>query len=186
MKKGFTLIEVIIVLGATSLMLAGILSITLLTERAIRGSYDRGEIAQNARIALERLSRDIRQAETLVTSIPANDDDPANPPPSQLEFQDGNDPDALNYIRYYLSGANLQRELSYYSFPSDPTVRVEYNATDGGGNPPVKTVTEDELAAEYASSLEFYGATLITVDMTLDKNDADLTVTTTLYARNLP
>lgn len=185
-RKGLSLLEVVIILGVTAIMLTAIFSITLVTQRSIRSAADKGEIAQNARIALERFSRDIRQAEVLVTSIPANDDDPGSPPPAELEFQDGNNPDALSYIRYYLSGTNLQRELSYYSFPSDPGTRVEYNATDGSGNPPVKTVTEDVLAAEYVSSLEFYGATLITVDMTFDKNNADLTATTTLYARNLP
>ncbi|MBI4135340.1 hypothetical protein HY477_01235 [Candidatus Uhrbacteria bacterium] len=184
-NKGFTLLEVLISLGGGILVLFAVLNIFSLSREALRVGGQRAELTQNARIALERIARDLRQAETLVSALPETDSDPENPPPSEIEFYDGHDPDALTYIRYHLVDGTLLRELSYYAFPSDPNVRVYHNTLDQFGNLPDKTVTEDLTVAELVLNLEFFGEENITILITVAQSDISITVPTTIFARNL-
>ncbi len=166
-------------------MLFAVLNIFSLSREALRVGGQRAELTQNARIALERIARDLRQAETLVSALPETDSDPENPPPSEIEFYDGHDPDALTYIRYHLVDVTLLREVSYYAFPSDPNVRVYHNTLDQFGNLPDKTVTEDLTVAELVLNLEFFGEENITILITVAQSDISITVPTTIFARNL-
>lgn len=180
-KRGFTLIELIVGLAGGLLIFVGLLNIFTISQRALAKGNDIAEVAQNGRITLERLSRELRQAEELVTNIPEDSENPA----SQVEFQDGHNPTELTYIRYYINNNALHRELSYYSLSTSPGVRVHFRAIDENGNPATKTVTEDEIIAEYIQSVGIWGTNLIQILVTLQKNTVTTVMSTSLYGRNL-
>lgn len=182
---GFTLIEILTGLAAGVLIILAVLQIFSISRTAVRGGNNSAEAVQNARVALERMSRDLRQAEELVTTLPATDSEPDAPPPSEIEFQDGHDPDALTYIRYYLDGTDLHREQSYYAFPANPSVRVLHNIRNEFGQLPERAALDDQLIAEGVSALQFWGEELIGVRITTARGDAELTTSTGILGRNL-
>lgn len=185
MRKGFTLIELLIALAGGVLVFSGILYLFSITrDTALQGSI-RAELIQNNRIALERIARDLRQAEELVTSLPDSDSNPERRPANELEFQDGHDPETLTYIRYYLDGQYLHRETSFYSFDSYPNTRVEFNSWDEWGRPPTKRDLDDQIVAEGFANIEFFGEGLITTRTTLQNENVIMIVPTTIFARNL-
>lgn len=186
MRRGLTLIELLISIAGGALILAALLNIFLISREALDRGGPRQELVQNARIALERIARDLRQAEELVTALPPDDSDPLNPPPSELEFQDGHDSGSLTYIRFHLTGQYLYRELAYYAFDSNPGVRVRFDAQDLFGNPPAKNVIADEIIAEYLTGLDFFGERVITVQESLTYGDVNLNLETAVFGRNLP
>ena len=122
-RSGFTLIEVVITLAVGVLILTGILGVFLITRQTLTRNSGRAEIVQNGRIALERLSRDLRQAEEIAGVIPEAQGEAL----SALEFQDGHDASALTYLRYHFENESLYLEHSYYALTSDPTVQVRYH-----------------------------------------------------------
>ena len=186
MKRAFTLIELIVALAGGVLILAAILQLFSQARQTLDQGGRRAEAVQNGRIALEEISRDLRQAEVMVSSLPETDTDPQRPPPSELEFQDGHDAQTLTYIRYYLLNGTLNRELSYYSFPADPDVRVTFDRIDEFGDPPDRTVLEDEIVAEQFLSLEFWGENPISIRAALGQETHPVSILTTLFGRNLP
>ncbi len=184
-SDGFTLIELLVSLAGGILVLFAILNIFSFSREALRVGGTRAELIQNTRIALERIARDLRQAETLVYPLPEDDNDPQNPPLSEIEFHDGHDSDALLYIRYHLENETLLRESSYYSFPADPNLHVSHDAVDEFGTSPVKTILDDALVAEHVDLIEFFGEENITTRITVSENTITLTTPTTIFARNL-
>lgn len=87
--KGFTLTEILVAISVFLLIVVIIYSVQAFSQSA----YQRGEIAteifQNGRVILEKMSREIRQAKDIVTSLPEIPDDPDFPPPAEILFQDG-------------------------------------------------------------------------------------------------
>lgn len=184
--SGFTLIELLIALSVGLVMLMAVFNLTLLARKAVALSVGRGELTQNGRLALERMARDLRQAQMLVTRLPASAALTGFPPPAQLEFQDGHDPASLTYLRYHLLGNALYRESSYYSFSSAPGARVPFNIRDAQSNFPIKTVLEDAVIADSFQSLQFFGVKLITVRADLLFGTIRAHLETAILARNLP
>jgi hypothetical protein len=68
-EKALTLIEVLITVFITVAIVSGVLSLYTMHFRAYQESEEIGEIVQNGRVILERLSREIRQAEDIVFYI---------------------------------------------------------------------------------------------------------------------
>ena len=66
------------------------------------------------------------------------------------------------YIRYYLDGQSLKREIKSYYFGSDPNIEtyVRWNVVDAGGNPANSLVFEDELTGEYIDELKIWSPSL--------------------------
>ncbi len=69
-QKGFTLTEIIIVVAIFSLIIVTVFSIYILNQQAYIEGEIKGEIIQNGRVILERMSREIRQARGIVTQLP--------------------------------------------------------------------------------------------------------------------
>lgn len=182
--RGFTLIELVAGVAASLIILLGVLHILSLTRVALNSGGDRAEAVQNARIALERITRDLRQAEELVTNLPDTADDPLLPPPTEIEFHDGHDPETLTYLRYHLIDGLLYREESYYAFPSAPELRVVYNVRDEDGNAPVKTVVQDLAVAEGVSVLSFWGDENIHINLEVRRGEARVISNTSIFGRN--
>ncbi|OGL64744.1 hypothetical protein A3B21_02540 [Candidatus Uhrbacteria bacterium RIFCSPLOWO2_01_FULL_47_24] len=172
---GFTIIEVFISVAAATLIFAALLNIVLISQKTFTRLSDRAEIVQNGRVALERISRELRQADALVTTLPS----------FEIKFQDGHEPLTLNYIRYYLQDGALYRELSYYSFPNAPSVHVRAADTDPDGNPPQINILDNEIMAEYITTMQFSETPIITIELTLIKGAVTSSIETAIYARNV-
>ena len=152
-------------------------SIFTLAQRSYNRSVNKNELIQNVRVCLDRLSRELRQANQLITDI--------STPTSTIIFQDGHDLDNITYIEYYLDNTDFNRAHGHYYFDAEPDTYVYYNSVDAFGNPPNATTTEDRVIGEYFSSLTFSGAEgLVDIDMALVKNNIPFNINTKIYIRD--
>jgi len=184
-NKAFTLLEILIAITISVTMLSVILSIYSLTMRSIGYSQDRGELSQNSRIIIERLTRDIRQARDIATILPEDKDDLLIEPPNELEIKDGHKTEVFQYIKYYLSSTNLHRQIRQYYFADEPESLVPFDAEDDFSNPPLINIIEDELVGQYIRNIIFYGTNLITTEIDLEKGSNSHSTKNILFGRNL-
>jgi len=90
--KAFSLVEMLVSITILALISGAIYSTFVINQRSFQLGQEREEIIQNGRVILERLSRELRQARELVTSLPDTSDIENFPPPSEIFFQDGHLP----------------------------------------------------------------------------------------------
>jgi len=184
-NRGFTLIEILVAIAAGTTIILALYGIYVFTSKLHRKNVNQEELAQNARIALERMSRDIRQAEKVTTTLPPTDTDLLNPAPSNIQFQDGHYTTKIRYIKYYLSGTDLKRQVLHYSFSASPTTWVEYNTRDNFNNLPTETIDEDLVKADKISVLKFYGSPSINIKITTTNTENSFNFSTVIYGRNI-
>lgn len=182
---GFTLLEIIVSLSLFTIIIILVSDIYLVTQRAYNKNAAIAELTQNARVSLDRISRELRQSSSIITTLPATDTDPNNPPPGQIFFQDGHDNSQITYLEYYLDGANLMRQHKAYYFNAEPSVYVTYNSVDQGGSPPHETILDNQVVGEYFTNLKFWGLSgLANVSLSLTKSQNNFFITTSIYLRN--
>lgn len=182
--NGFTLLEIIVSLSLFTIIIILVSDIYLITQRAYNKNSDAAELAQNARVSLDRISRELRQSASLITALPATDADPNNPPAYQIFFQDGHDVSQITYLRYYLDGANLMREHKAFYFIQEPSIYVTYNSLDQGGSPPLEII-DNRIVGEYFTELKFWGVGgLINIYLKLAKNQNNFAIQTSVFSRN--
>ncbi|MFA5029255.1 MAG: prepilin-type N-terminal cleavage/methylation domain-containing protein [Patescibacteria group bacterium] len=184
MKKGFTLIEVIISIAIAALLFTMVTSIYSLSQETYNHNDTKAEITQNGRVILDRLIREIRQTPEIVTEIPETNGDPDSLP-EEIMFQDGHDTSNISYIRYYLENSDIKRQSIVYSFPEDPDIYVYWHATSQSGQAPEMNILEDKIIGEYVSDIEFWGDKLINVNLYLSKDNQSEIIFTSVYGRNL-
>lgn len=184
-RSGFTLIEIVVAMAIASLILLALGSIFVLMSKSHRINTNQEELVQNARISLERISRDLRQTNKIVTSLPPNNSDPFNPPSTRIKFHDGHYTTKIRYITYYLLGTNLQRQVSHYAFSSSPTSWVTYDSKDSFDSPPVETIDEDLVKADKIDSLLFYGNNVVNIDISATDGNSSFKFETQVLGRNL-
>ena len=178
--SGFTLIETIAVIGLLTTVLLAIGSVMILSQRLYTYGSDQGELIQNVRVCIDRLSRELRQAAFVVSDLSSS-----STPATELFFQDGHDTSRITYIRYYLDGSTLMREYKAYYFASDPATYVYYDDSDLSGNPPQESVLEDRVVGEYFDFLAYWAEDgLVTVAAALGKGQVSLSLDTKVYIRN--
>ncbi len=184
-QSGFTVFEIAVSIALFTIIILLTGSIYTISQKAYnKGSYN-NELAQNARVSLDRLSREMRQAVEIVTTLPPTDSDPENPPVNEIFFQDGHEPNEIKYLRYYLSNGNLKRSVVVYYFDVEPGTYVLYNSVDGEGDPPNELVIEDRIVGEYFSTLEFWGEDGLTyIRILLEKKEENLNIRTSIFSRN--
>ena len=154
---GFTLMESIVAISLfLSVILISSVFISMANRSYLAGS-ESGEIVQNARVAMDRITREIRQSVQIVTVLPPASDDPGNPPKNEIFFQDGHEINEFKYIKYYLSGDDLIREVIAYSFDIDPSVYVPHNSVDEFNSPPTEHILESRVVSEYLVNVDFWG-----------------------------
>lgn len=179
--KGFTIIEVLVASTVGILILIITYTSFVTGQKLYRRSVLNSELSQNGRIALDRMGREIRQTNQLVTVLSETAPDPAQ---SEIKFEDGHT-DTIQYIRYYLLGNEIKREQSHYYFASDPNSWVDYSAVDGEGQPANFTIDVDQSIAQNISVLNFYGAKDINIDLTVSRDGKQIQFRTKDFARNL-
>lgn len=182
---GFTLLEIIVSLSLFVIIIILVNSIFITSQRSYNKNSNQAELSQNVRVSLDRMSRELRQATNIITTLPATKTDPLNPPAEQIFFQDGHDTSRLTYLRYYLNGTNLMRENKAYYFDADPLTYVAYNSLDQGGSPPSFSILEARVIGEYFNGLKFWGTGgVINLELNLQKNQNSLNLETAIYGRN--
>jgi type II secretory pathway pseudopilin PulG len=187
LSSGFTLVEIAIAIAIAIIIISAAYASFTIGEKASRKSLQKAELAQNGRISLDRISREIRQTTEIVTLLPSNKDDPSNPPPSEIMFEDGHTA-ITQYITYYKDGANLKRKITHFYFGDTDPPPLEWavqGAKDADGNPPSEKVDEDEIVAEYINQLQFYGERIVNIDLTVQKNEEAIDFKTSAFGRNL-
>jgi len=180
-KSGITIIEVMIS-ASLGVMILTIVYVSFVTGQKVhrKGALN-AELSQNGRIALDRISREMRQAEQIITTLQPIEPDP---PQTDIKFKDGHI-STVQYIRYYLSGQDIKREQGHYFFSTDPDSWVYHDAVDGGGQPATYTVDSDQIIAQNISTLNFYGEKNIYIELTVEKDNQKIELRTENFGRNL-
>lgn len=184
-RKGLVLTELLTAISISVILISALYAIYLTSYRSYQRSVNRSELDQNARISLERISRDLRQTERIITILPPTNTDPLNPASNVIKFVDGHNIDKIQYIEYKLENNNLIREISHYYFSSDPDIWVQLDATDSYGNPPVESIDESAIKADKVQNLEFYGSNIIVININVSSDNASLTYKTKTLGRNV-
>lgn len=182
-RKGLTLIELLIAMSLSTMLLAALYGVYSTSYKVYKSSMAKAELNQNARIALERIGRDFRQTNYVVTNLPPNDTDPLNPPTHELQFIDGHNSDQIQYIRYYLQGNELHRQVIHYYLSSDVDTWVAYNVLDSYGNHE-ESIDEDVIKADQITAINFFGSSPTFVQITASNSLGNYTYQTEVWGRN--
>ncbi|MFA6422908.1 MAG: prepilin-type N-terminal cleavage/methylation domain-containing protein [Patescibacteria group bacterium] len=180
-QKGFSLIEILAAITIGMVILVSAYELFDLASIAWSKTNARFEVRQNARIAIERMSRDIRQSVKIINNIPETKDTPAN----EIKFQDGHTINKIQYITYSLDQENLIKKYSHYSFISDPLTWVFSDTKDGSGNSPSETTDSSEIVALNIKSLDFWGSDAINISLLVSKGNYQEDYETTVMSRNI-
>lgn len=191
-KKGFTLVEVLTVVFLSVIIVAAGYYLYLVSFRSFSKNSASAELTQNARIALERMSRDIRQSMDIVTALPESPEE--GTVPSELKFQDGHNfwPTAgsIQYITYYLQGNDLHRKVSHFAFPDAPNDWVLWSTIRGTPAHPespteISDPQDDVIKAQHITSVQFWGNQLVTIHLTVSDTKNTYEFETKTLGRNV-
>jgi prepilin-type N-terminal cleavage/methylation domain-containing protein len=108
--RGFSLVELLVVVAVLGLMLSGLLVVQMQGQQTYLMGSRRVEAQQNGRVALDLMVRELRSAQT-ITAIPSGTD---------MTFVDG----AGATIRYQLAGTTINRITGGVSTPLIGGVRT--------------------------------------------------------------
>ncbi len=184
--KGFTLVEVLVVIIIFSLIMGVIYSSFWLSQKAYQEGETSAELTQNGRVILERIIREIRQAKEIVSDLPSDMNDAVN----FIEFEDGHIEEDYHYIRYFQEDNFIKREVVGYYFSGeseDPPYRYRH-----GTPPPDETleeikIEEARIIGEFVHDLKFWSSEIkiINIFITLENNEKQLDFSTSVFGRNL-
>ena len=181
-NQGFTLAELLISIVITLLILILTINTFILNQRTFRKSTQQAELVQNARVAMDVIARDLRQANEIVTVLPPNNSNPELLI-HELQFEDGHENNQIQYIRYYSINQTLKRQIIIYYFESEPEVYVHWNDLDAFGKPEQTIIEEKDIAGEILS-LNLYGDGVINIEMTLRILSKTITINSAINPRN--
>ena len=184
-KIGFTLPEVIVSISLFTIIILLTGSMYSLSQKSYNKGSGKGELIQNARVSLDRITRELRQSVNIVTVLPLTADEEGNSPPSEIFFQDGHDISQISYLRYYLDGSDLRRSKIIYYFDSEPNIYVTHNSVDHLENPPEELILEDRIVGEYFNDLKYWGSGgLIYIFENFSKGEEEFSIRTAVFSRN--
>lgn len=184
-RFGFTLIEILVAISLFLIIILLVSSFFSLSNRSYNKGVNSAELVQNARVGLDRITREIRQSIDIISILPPDDSNPLNPPISEIMFQDGHNISEIVYIRYYLDGTDLKRDRIEYYFDSEPSLKVLYNSVDEFGDPPIEFVIENRVVGEYFKKINFWGQNnQIYVFVELENGKYNFKARSSVYGRN--
>ncbi len=182
-NTGFTLTELLISIVISLLILIIVSTTFTLNQRVFRKSILKAELVQNARVSLDLMAREIRQAKEIATPLPADDSNP-DLVAHELEFEDGHIESQIQYVRYYLDGSNFKRQIVVYFFDTDHNTYVYWDDIDAFGGPENATL-EEKIIAENFSNLNFYGNDNINIELILQKRNEQIKIESLINPRNI-
>jgi type IV pilus assembly protein PilW len=115
-QRGFTLAELLVVIAVLGLVMAGVILLQEQGQRAYLFGSNRVEVQQNARIALELMTREVRAA-CAVASIASTQIEFSMVPPTAAANADCSAGGLLT-VRYAQSGSALYRDESAGALPA--------------------------------------------------------------------
>ena len=183
-QAGFTLTEIISVLTISVAVMVMVANVFIISQKTFSAGDNLLEISQNARILLDRLTRELRQTPAIATDLPPDKNQVGFPPAEEIMFQDGHDEPEIVYLKYYLNQGRIIRQKLYYYFNEEPATKVKWNATDSFGQPPQQSIMEEKTIAEYVEQMQFYGDPLTSIEIRLDKNGKLSHFFTSIWGRN--
>lgn len=186
-SKAFTLVEILTVVFLGALIILAAYTAYLISYKSYQRNSQSAELTQNGRIALERITRDLRQAVELVTVLP--EDPGVGTPPAEIKFQDGHDywptTGNIQYITYYLSGTDLYRKVSHFAFPSQPAEWVLWSTTGSEGTLPTEYIDLNQIKAQNISQLQFWGEDVIIISFKVSNGTSTYSFETKVLGRNI-
>ena len=130
MKKGFTLIEIIVVSAIFCILMTVVYSVYLFQQRAYISGESSAEIIQNGRVVSERITRELRQAKKVISELPA----------SEIRIQDGH-LSAIKETGNAQGGTEKTITLSFSSSPSNDYYKDLYvKIVSGSGSGQAKKI----------------------------------------------
>jgi type II secretory pathway pseudopilin PulG len=197
-KKGFTLVEVLVFITIFLLVSIGIFNILSFSQNFYSQKTVQSELLQNGRVILERITREIRQGEAMVSQLPQVPSNLENPPLLEIEFQDGHTPSPYEYlgsdyyyIRYYFSSSTKELYRQYKIYCFDPcescSTYFRWDDTKIEGTDTISThacVLEEKIIGEYVEDLNFWGSGLVNVSLSLQNKKQELNFQTKIFGRN--
>jgi prepilin-type N-terminal cleavage/methylation domain-containing protein len=184
-RRGFTLVELLVAIIISSLLIGMTASIYSLFRRSMAADQAKADIAQNARVAMDRLSRELRQTPDIVTEFPTDPSDTSVSQPGEIEFENGHastgDDDYLTYHRYYIDRGVLKLDVKEYYLADDPDHRVRWNSP---GSPLSDVISTQDIATGVQSLVGYENQTLQLTLTTTDGGSQHLPLRTTIYKRN--
>jgi len=180
-KRAFTLVELLLALMIASLLVSMTAGAYTLFRRTLAQQQTSAELAQNGRVVVDRLSRELRQSPLVVTVLPDDPSDTSVTQPSEIEFESGHD-STMTYYRYYVSNGVLKLDTKYYYYSSAPATHVRYTTASPQ---PQAAVTSTVDVADRVKSLAFYGDQSVRIVLTTtDGGTQDYKLDTTVLRRN--
>jgi len=161
-----------------------LMAIYSLSLKSLNEGQNRAELTQNSRVIMERITRDIRESKSIATILPATKKEEGNPPKNEIELMDGHS-EIMQYIKYFISGTDLKRQIKRYYFPSDTQTFVTFDAEDDFGNPPIEEIVSENLVGQYIKNVIFYGDNPFFIEMSVEKLSTTYNTKTSVYGRNL-
>ncbi|MDO9464609.1 MAG: prepilin-type N-terminal cleavage/methylation domain-containing protein [bacterium] len=162
-KKGFTIIELIMVIVITGII-AGITAMLLLQVMNVYSFVTvREVILSDGELAMGRMSREIRQIEDVYSIYKADSE--------EIEFEDA----YYNLINFRRSGGSLLRNSD--ELATDLT-SLTFQYTTSDGNPPV--VNDPATPEEEETNIK-----RIQINLTIKKGDEEIALQSQVYPRNL-
>ena len=178
-KKGFTLSELIIAISLTLIIISSAYVIYTISQKSFKTGSQKDELTQNAKIGLEKISRELRETSKITITLPPTGDDPENPPANEITFRDANYSN-IRYINYYLSDNNLNRRIYHYYIEGNPDNWVAYNTTGA-----TSQLDGETTIASYIAQLEFYGQSIVTINIRAQLDSDIVNLTTQVSPRNI-
>ena len=178
-KNGFTLIETIVAISlfTTVILVSG--SMLTMSQKIYNKGSALSELSQNARISLDKISRELRQSNDLITDFSAVATS------SEIFFQDGHNNNEIIYIQYFASSTNLIRKNLAYEFSTDPGIYVHCDSINIFGQSPDEVLLEERIIGEYFDILEFsFSNGLVDIYLNLNNTHANLEINSKAHIRN--
>ena len=180
-SSSFSIIEVIVAVALGVILMGSAYELYYLATRTLARSNSHFEIRQGARIAMERISRDLRQSEEIISDLPEN----IATPTAQIKFQDGHETSKIQYIEYYVKDNALYRKYTHFSFAYSTDQWVYWDTKDNNSQSPNETTDLDEIISENFVNLSIWGKSKINISITVEQNQQSETYTTTVLGRNI-
>jgi len=89
------------------------------------------------------------------------------------------------YIRYFLDGLDVRRQVIVYYFSGDQNTYVVWDAIPPEGQVMESEVIQDYLIGEYVAELSFWGLGVINISIGLENKDKRIDLETKVFTRNI-